>query len=109
RPEASSRGVRDCDARASRTGGAAAPRHPRGNGEDEADAGSGATSGGVGMTWHADPALMETYALGVLDEAHASSIEAHLVRCEPCRTAIARHVGRSRLDEVWAAIDERVE
>ena len=61
------------------------------------------------MSWHADPALMETYSLGVLDEAHASSIEAHLLRCEPCRTSIARHVGRARLDGLWEAIDERVE
>jgi len=61
------------------------------------------------MSWHADPALVETYALGVLDQAHASSIEAHLFRCERCRGAIAHQVGRSRLDGLWAGIDERLE
>jgi len=61
------------------------------------------------MSWHADPALLETYALGVLDQAHSSSIEAHLLRCEGCRAGIALHVGRTRLDGVWGAIEERLE
>jgi hypothetical protein len=61
------------------------------------------------MSWHADPALMETYALGVLDQAHASSIEAHLLGCERCRGAIAHQVGRSRLEGLWAGIEERLE
>jgi putative zinc finger protein len=61
------------------------------------------------MSWHADPALMETYALGVLDQAHASSIEAHLLRCERCRGAITHHVGQARLEGLWAGIEERLE
>lgn len=61
------------------------------------------------MSWHADPALMETYALGVLDQAHASSIEAHLLRCETCRAGIADHVGRARIQSMWDAIEERLE
>ncbi len=61
------------------------------------------------MSWHADPALMETYALGVLDEAQSSSIEAHLLRCESCRVGIARHVGQARLHVTWAAIEARLE
>ena len=60
------------------------------------------------MSWHADSALMETYALGVLDQAHASSIEAHLLRCKRCRDTITHHVGRSRLDGMWAGIEERL-
>jgi len=61
------------------------------------------------MSWHADPALIDDYALGVLDDAHSSSIESHLLRCEPCRAAVAHHVGAARLDRVWAAIDEAAE
>ncbi|TMK86721.1 MAG: zf-HC2 domain-containing protein [Actinobacteria bacterium] len=61
------------------------------------------------MSWHGDPALMETYALGILDEVHSSSIEAHLLRCERCREAIARHVGRDRIEGMWAAIEERLD
>jgi len=52
---------------------------------------------------------METYALGVLDQAHASSIEAHLLRCERCRDSIAHLLGRSRLDGLWAGIEERLD
>ena len=41
------------------------------------------------MTWHAAPDLLERYAGGVLDEAHAVSVEAHVLKCETCREALA--------------------
>ena len=61
------------------------------------------------MSWHAGPAQLETYALGVLDDAQSASVEAHLLRCETCRGAAASLVTGDRLDHMWAAIQDRTE
>jgi hypothetical protein len=69
------------------------------------------------MTWHAGPDLLERYAGGALDDVRASSLEAHLLRCERCRGDLATtltSVDRlrpvpARLDSIWSAIGERLD
>jgi anti-sigma factor RsiW len=43
-------------------------------------------------TWHAEPAALAAYADGALDDVRASSLEAHLMSCSACRTALASAV-----------------
>nr|MBA3691651.1 zf-HC2 domain-containing protein [Actinomycetota bacterium] len=49
-------------------------------------------------TWHADTALLAHYAADELDDARAYSVEAHLMACETCRTALGPAVSAARLD-----------
>ncbi|MDQ1677839.1 MAG: hypothetical protein QOC93_2983 [Actinomycetota bacterium] len=41
------------------------------------------------MTWHADPKDLLSYIAGRLTQVHASSVEAHLLRCGECRDVLA--------------------
>ena len=59
------------------------------------------------MTWHVDPPLLERYTLGVVDEARAYSVEAHLLACPRCRAGVSGAVSRERLDRVWDRIQDR--
>jgi hypothetical protein len=69
------------------------------------------------VTWHAGPELLDRYAGGALDDVRASSLEAHLLRCERCRGDLATTLPSTdrlvpvpaRLDAIWAAIDERLD
>jgi hypothetical protein len=60
-------------------------------------------------TWHADTALLAHYAADELDDARAYSVEAHLIACETCRTALAPAVDAARLDAMWAEVADRVD
>lgn len=60
-------------------------------------------------TWHADEALLAHYAADELDDARAYSVEAHLMACENCRTALAPAVDAERLDAMWAEVADRVD
>ncbi|MCT9935358.1 zf-HC2 domain-containing protein [Planotetraspora sp. A-T 1434] len=54
-------------------------------------------------TWHIPSDLLERYLGGDLDVAQVMSVEAHLVRCARCRTAVPG-------DETWLAASwERIE
>lgn len=55
-------------------------------------------------TWHLDPTLVAAYADGSLDDPRAYSIEAHLLGCTVCRTAVADAFDATRLEEVWGGI-----
>ena len=61
------------------------------------------------MSWHADSQLIERYARGGLDDAHAFSLEAHLLACDACREEVAAHADRDRLERVWAEVEELVD
>jgi hypothetical protein len=52
-------------------------------------------------TWHADAPMLEAYANGALDDVGASSLEAHLLACEPCREGLAASVPAASLDRMW--------
>ena len=61
------------------------------------------------MTWHADASLLARYAAGSIDDARASSVEAHLVACADCRQAVATTVDTTRLDAIWAEVTDTVD
>jgi anti-sigma factor RsiW len=52
-------------------------------------------------TWHADRELLQAYVRDELDDAHASSVEAHVLACVQCRQALAPEVASDRLDAIW--------
>lgn len=67
--------------------------------------------------WHIDADDLAGYAAGTTGPVMLSSIEAHLVACERCRTALDEHVHAADTlsaddavdDHVWASIVERVD
>jgi len=60
------------------------------------------------MTWHADTQMLQRYAADTLDDAHAYSLEAHLLTCGRCRAGIAI-ADRERLDDMWDGIAAAVD
>ena len=61
------------------------------------------------MTWHVQHDLLERYARGDAEPAHAFSIEAHLPSCPLCRGQIAQLTDGARAARVWEAIEERLD
>lgn len=57
------------------------------------------------MTWHADAALLDRYARGEIEQARASSLEAHLLNCADCRLAVAGTVPPDRLEASWLEME----
>lgn len=55
-------------------------------------------------TWHADDALLASYAAGATDDVVSSSLEAHLLACATCRTRIGPLVPGQRLSGNWDRI-----
>ena len=55
-------------------------------------------------TWHGDPPTLEAFAAGTLDDVRASSLEAHLLACEPCRDALAALVPVESLERMWRQV-----
>jgi hypothetical protein len=60
-------------------------------------------------TWHADRKILVEYAAGRLSRARTASVEAHLLTCASCRSAVAPLVEMERLDCNLAAITDRVD
>ncbi len=60
-------------------------------------------------TWHADSDLLAAYVAGGLSRARTASVEAHLLTCASCRSAVAPLVAVERLDRNLAAVTERVD
>jgi len=54
--------------------------------------------------WHADEGLLATYVTGGLDALRGASVEQHLTRCAPCRTAIGAVIDPAPLELAWAGI-----
>ena len=59
-------------------------------------------------TWHVAPEMMERYAQGDVDVAHAFSVEAHLETCDPCRRLITNSVDEQRLLRMWTQVQDSV-
>jgi anti-sigma factor RsiW len=55
-------------------------------------------------TWHADTELLDRYASGTIDDAQASSIEAHLLACRACRSGLRGRVRTETLERAWAGV-----
>lgn len=60
-------------------------------------------------TWHADTPLLSRYASGDLDAARAYSLEAHLLACHLCRSAVRDVSDRAQLDRMWVEVAEAVD
>lgn len=60
-------------------------------------------------TWHADTAMLSSYATGGLDEARAYSLEAHLLACDRCRAGVAEVSEQDQLERMWAEVTEAVD
>ncbi len=60
----------------------------------------------IDTTWHAPASLIEQYAAdpSSVDDARASSLEAHLVGCAACRDALDTMVGPFVAVESWSAL-----
>lgn len=57
------------------------------------------------MSWHVEPEMLEAYAHTAIDDAHAYSIEAHLVSCGECRAQIATLGDQKELETLWTEIN----
>jgi hypothetical protein len=55
-------------------------------------------------TWHVEGARLAAYARGDVDDAEAFSVEAHVVSCVHCQTAVGTWLEPERLDATWADI-----
>lgn len=60
-------------------------------------------------TWHADPALIASYAADDLDDVRASSLEAHLLSCDRCRQILASTAPRDPSDATWRGIERALD
>lgn len=56
------------------------------------------------MTWHADAETLHGYREARISAVQASSVEAHLLACDACRSSLAAGADRSRLDALWGEI-----
>lgn len=58
--------------------------------------------------WHADTALLRDYSAGRTPLPLTASLEAHLLQCVSCRTALRGEADRARLDRVWDRVVDDV-
>ena len=61
------------------------------------------------MSSHIEARMLDAYAAGDVDAAHAFSIEAHVVECAACQAAISSAVDPLRLDRVWRDVEDRLD
>ena len=61
------------------------------------------------MSTHIQAELLNAYARGDVDGAHAYSIEAHVVGCGECQASIGGLVAADRLERVWAEVGDRLD
>ncbi|CAA9471021.1 MAG: hypothetical protein AVDCRST_MAG67-29 [uncultured Solirubrobacteraceae bacterium] len=61
------------------------------------------------MSTHVEPRMLEAYAAGDVDAAHAFSIEAHVVECADCQSTISQAVSPARLARVWSDVEDRLD
>ncbi len=61
------------------------------------------------QVWHCDEVLLRRYDLGEIDFAAASSVEAHLLRCAQCRSALAAVGDTDELGQIWVGVRESIQ
>jgi hypothetical protein len=59
----------------------------------------------MSTTWHADPAMLSSYAEGDLDHVRATSLEAHLLSCGQCRERLTPFVEPAPLETMWRQVE----
>jgi len=60
-------------------------------------------------TWHAGADLLDRYASGEIDDARAYSLEAHLLACGDCRSALAGRAEADLLERAWAGVADALD
>lgn len=61
------------------------------------------------MSWHIHDDMLAAYLDGSVGDAHAASVEAHLLRCAGCRGAVAARGNRCVHADTWAGLLDRVD
>lgn len=59
--------------------------------------------------WHVDEQLLDRYVSGDASPGLAASVEAHVVRCAPCRDRMVPAVEPPRLDRLWSEVLDRID
>ncbi len=59
--------------------------------------------------WHAPTEQMDEYLGNRLDPPTASSVEAHLMNCSTCRSALAERSDSALLGDSWASIESAID
>lgn len=60
-------------------------------------------------TWHPDASTLQAYVDDEASLSLAASVEAHVLSCRSCRTALAPAVTPRRLAAVWEGLENRVD
>ncbi len=63
----------------------------------------------AGARWHPSQDGIREYVTGQLDRVSASSVEAHLLTCGPCRSLVRAHVPTARLDAMLSTVEDRLD
>jgi hypothetical protein len=61
------------------------------------------------MTWHADADTLVRYRDGLVRDAEAFSLEAHIVGCPECQAGLAAVADRERLELSWLEIEDALD
>jgi len=61
------------------------------------------------MSWHVSGQLVTSYATGELQGARAASVEAHVMTCAICRSAVNAEVAPERMHGIWSAVEDQVD
>ncbi|MFB7577322.1 hypothetical protein [Streptomyces sp. NPDC056165] len=59
--------------------------------------------------WHCDAALLRRYASGETDIALSASVEAHLIGCAICRTAVSSLADPDTLTQAWEGVRDAIQ
>ncbi len=59
--------------------------------------------------WHVPPDQLADYLADRVDQPTASSVEAHLVRCEECRHALAAQFDATAVDDSWRSMERAID
>jgi anti-sigma factor RsiW len=61
------------------------------------------------VSWHVQPETMDGYVHGRIDDAAASSLEAHVLACWSCRVELSSHIERDRSERIWQGVRGRID
>jgi hypothetical protein len=61
------------------------------------------------MNWHIDTSTLDRYATGDLHETAVFSVEAHLLSCPNCRSALSSAVDPERMERIWTGVNTAVD
>jgi len=61
------------------------------------------------MSWHVSEQLVTSYVSGELQGARAASVEAHVMTCPICRSAVNAEVAPERVLGIWSAVEDQVD